>query len=446
MSIFLETPRDWPLVLTGRAGALAADPFDLDAAVAAGAFDALRRVVRDLGATGTIATIAVSGLRGRGGAGMPTGEKWRAAASHDTGQRYVVANGYDADPGVHASAALLGADPWTVIEGLAIAAFATGATEAILALRADDPALVAMLEGAVLAAEEAGFLGDDVLGSGHRVIVSVRPVQGAYMLGEETVLLRALEGRRGQPEQQPPYTTERGLWDRPTVVNNVQTLATVPWIIREGAERFTAIGDGTGAGTILVQLRGPEGGGIAEVPMGTPLRALVDLAGGSGRRPLKALLVGGPTGGILPADLLDTPYAFDALRAAGAHIGSGSVVIADDRACVVDLARLLTRFAADQACGKTIPCRIGLRRLSEIGDRIAEGRPRPADPDLIADLAHDIVASALCDHERLAVLPLTSGLRYFRSEIDDHLLRSTCPAGVCTTITVAAGATTPGPL
>ena len=168
--------------------------------------------------------------------------------------------------------------------------------------------------------------------------------------------------------------------DRPTVVNNVQTLAAVPWIIREGAERFAAIGDGSGAGTILVQLRGPEGAGIAEVPLGTPLRALVDLAGGSGRRPLKALLVGGPTGGILPADLLDTPYAFEPLRAAGAHIGSGSVVIADDRACVVDLARLLTRFAADQACGKTIPCRIGLRRLSEIGDRIAEGRPQAHGP------------------------------------------------------------------
>ena len=445
MSTFLETPRDWPLVLTGRGGTLAADPADLDRAVAAGAFDALRRVVRDLGATGTIATIAASGLRGRGGAGIPTGDKWRAAAARDTDRRYVVANAYDADPGVHASAALLGADPWTVIEGLAIAAFATGATEAILALRADDPALVTMLDGAVLAAEEAGFLGDDVLGSGHRVAVSVRPVQGAYMLGEETVLLRALEGRRGQPEQQPPYTTERGLWDRPTVVNNVQTLAAVPWIIREGAERFTAIGDGTGSGTILVQLRGPEGAGIAEVPMGTSLRALVDLAGGTGRRPLKALLVGGPTGGILPADLLDTPYAFEALRAADASIGSGSVVIADDRACVVDLARLLTRFAADQACGKTIPCRIGLRRLSEIADRIAEGRPRPTDPALITDLAHDIVASALCDHERLAVLPLTSGLRHFRSEIDDHLLRSICPAGVCTPIAVAAGAATPGP-
>ena len=446
MSTFLATPSDWPLVLTGRAGALAADPTDLDKAVAAGAFDGLRVVVRDLGATGTIATIAASGLRGRGGAGFPTGEKWRAAASHEPDQRYVVANGYDADPGVHVSAALLGADPWTVIEGLAIAAFAIGATEAIIAVRADDTALVTMLEGAVLAAEEAGFLGDDVLGSGHRVTVTVRPVQGAYMLGEETVLLKALEGKRGQPEQQPPYPTERGLFEKPTVVHNVQTLAAVPWIIREGAERSPRPArTGGPPAPILVQLRGPAGAGIAEVPLGTPLRDLVDLAGGIGSRPLKALLVGGPTGGLLPADLLDTPYAFDALREAGAHIGSGSVVIADDRACVVDLARLLTRFSADEACGKTIPCRIGLRRLSEIGDRIAEGRPRPTDPALIGDLAHDIVASALCDHERLATLPLTSGMRYFRSEIDDHLLRSTCPAGVCQPIAVAAGAATPGP-
>lgn len=448
MSTFLTTPQDWPLVLTGRAGLLAAGsagPADLDAAVAAGAFDGLRRVVRDLGATGTIATVAASGLRGRGGAGRPTGEKWRAAASNETDQRYVVANAYDADPGVHAGSALLGADPWSVIEGLVIAAFTIGATEAILALRADDRALVTMLEGAVLAAEEAGFLGDDVLGSGHRVTVSVRPVQGAYMLGEETVLLKALEGRRGQPEQQPPYPSERGLRDRPTVVNNVQTLAAVPWIVREGADRFAAIGAGASPGTILVQLRGPAGAGIAEVPLGTPLRSLVDLVGGSGNRPLKALLVGGPTGGILPADLLDTPYAYEALREAGAHIGSGSVVIADDRACVVDLARLLTRFAADQACGKTIPCRIGLRRLSEIGDRIAEGRPRPSDPRLVEDLAHDIVATALCDHERLAVVPLTSAMRHFRPEIDAHLLRSTCPAGVCKPIAMVAGAATRGP-
>ncbi len=411
----------------------------------AGAFEGLRTAVRDLGATGTIATVASSGLRGRGGAGYPTGDKWREAASRATDQRYVVANGYGADPAVRTDAALMAADPWAVLEGIVIAAFAVGATEAILAVRADDPALIALLEGAVGAAEEAGFIGEDVLGSGHRVTVTVRPVQGAYMLGEETVLLKALEGRRGQPEQRPPYPAERGLFGQPTVVNNVQTLATVPWILREGVPSFTAIGAPESPGTALVQLRGPEGAGIAEVPLGTPLRELVELAGGTGSRNLKAILVGGPTGGLLPPDLLDTPYAFDALRAAGAHIGSGSIVVADDRACVVDLARLLTRFSADQACGKSIPCRIGLRRLYEIGERMTGGRPNPTDLTLLEDLAHDVAASGLCDHERLATLPFTSAMRYFRSELDEHILRSTCPAGVCHPIVVAAGSVDQGP-
>ena len=444
MTDFLTTPQGWPTVLLARAKQIAADPADLDAAVRAGAFDGLRKAVRDLGATGTIATVAASGLRGHGGAGFPTGEKWRAAASQPAVERYVIANGYGADPAVRTDQALLAADPWSVIEGLAIAAFSVGASEAILAVRADDPSLVTMLEGAVLAAEEAGFLGEDAAGSGHTITIAVRPVQGAYMLGEETVLIKALEGKRGQPDQRPPYPTEKGLFDRPTVVNNVGTLAAVPWIVVNGAEAYAAIGSPSSPGTALVQLRGPAGAGIAEIPLGTPLRALVDLVGGTGQRPLKAVLVGGPTGGLLPADLLDTPYEFEALREAGAHVGSGSVVIADDRACVVDLARLLTKFSADAACGKSIPCRIGLRRLYEIGDRMASGVARPTDPTLLVDLAHDITASALCDHERLATRPFASAMRYFRSELDDHLLRSTCPAGVCTPIAVGAGATAAG--
>ncbi len=444
MGTFLQGPKEWPTVLLARAAAIAADPSDLDAAVRAGAFEGLRRAVRDLGATGIIATVAGSGLRGRGGAGFPTGEKWRAAEAQPATQKYVIANGYGADPAVQADAALLAADPWGVIEGTAIAAFAVGATEAILAVRGDDPALVTMLEGAVLAAEEAGFVGEDAAGSGHRITITVRPVQGAYMLGEETVLIKALEGKRGQPDQRPPYPTEKGLFDKPTVVNNVQTLAAVPWIVANGGDVFAGIGSKGSPGTILVQLRGPEGAGIAEVPLGTPLRELVNLVGGTGGRALKAVLVGGPTGGLLPPDMLDTPYTFDDLRGAGAHIGSGSIVIADERACIVDLARLLTKFSADSACGKSIPCRIGLRRLYEIGDRIATGVPKPTDAALLTDLAHDIAASALCDHERLATLPFTSAMRYFRSELDDHLLRSTCPAGVCTPISVGAGATAAG--
>jgi NADH:ubiquinone oxidoreductase subunit F (NADH-binding) len=261
------------------------------------------------------------------------------------------------------------------------------------------------------------------------------------MLGEETVLLKALEGKRGQPEQRPPHPAERGLWGMPTVVHNVQTLATLGWIIRHGAEAFAKIGAKGSPGTVLVQVRTPSGDGIAEVPLGTKLRDIVALGGAlPAGRTIKAVLVGGPSGGLLPVEALDTPYAFDTLREAGAHVGSGSVVVADDRACIVDLARLLTRFCAGEACGKTIPCRIGTRRLVEIADRVVEGRPRPTDATLLTDLSADIVGSALCDHERLTTLPLMSGMRYFRSEVDDHLLRSTCPAGVCHPIAVTAGA------
>ncbi len=435
----LKTPAIWPKILLERAAA--PNPTDLDAATRLGAFDGLRRVIRDLGSTATIATLAASGLRGRGGAGFPAAVKWRTAAGTPASRRYVVINGYGADPATGTDRHVLERDPFAVIEGAAIAAFAIGAGEAIIAVRADANEAIRGLEAAIGAAEEAGFLGFDVLGSGHDISVVVRSVQGAYMLGEETVLLKALEGKRGQPEQRPPHPAERGLFDMPTVVHNVQTIATVPWIIRNGAPAFAAIGDPASPGTILVQLRTPAANGIAEVPLGTPLREVIALGGKlPAGRTIKALLVGGPSGGLLPPELLDTPYTFEAMRAAGAHVGSGSVVVADDRACIVDLARILTRFCAGEACGKTIPCRIGTRRLVEIADRVVEGRPRPTDPTLLEDLSADIVASALCDHERLTTLPLASGMRYFRSELDEHILRSACPAGVCHPVAVAAGA------
>ena len=442
----LPTPAKWPAILLERADA--ADPTDLDSAVSAGAFEGLRRAIRDLGSTGTIATVAASGLRGRGGAGFPTGEKWRAAAAVEAPRQYVVANGYGADPATFTDRALLELDPYAVVEGTAIAAFAIGASEAFIAVRAEQTEAIRRLEAAIASAEDAGFLGLDAHGSGHDIDVRVRPVQGAYMLGEETVLLKALEGRRGQPEQRPPHPTERGLFGMPTVVQNVQTLAAVPWIVRNGPGAFTAIGGKGSPGTILVQVRGPASEGIAEVPLGTPLRDIVGLAGKlpRGARSLKALLVGGPSGGLLPKEMLDTPYDFESLREVGAHVGSGSIVIADDRACVIDLARLLTRFCSSEACGKSIPCRIGTKRLAEIADRVTEGRPRQNDLGILADLSADIVASALCDHERLATLPLGSGMRYFQAELDDHLLRSSCPAGVCQPIKVAAGRTPKTPV
>ncbi len=440
----LTTPKNWPAILLPRTAA--ADPADLDAATAAGAFAGLHRAMRDLGAIGTIVEVGASGLRGRGGAGYPAADKWRAASDTPAAGRVVVANGYGADPSTSTDRALLERNPYAVIEGLAIAALAIGADEAIIAVRADASATIRTLERALAAARDARFVGPDALGPGHDLDVTVRTVQGAYLLGEETILLKALEGKRGQPEQRPPHPTTRGLRGLPTVVHNVQTLAAVPWIIVNGAEAFAKIGPAGCPGTILVQVRGPEASGIAEIPMGTRLRDVAALAGSMpAGRSLKAVLVGGPSGGILPPDALDIPYTFEALRAAGAHVGSGSVIVADDRACIVDLARVLTRFCADEACGKSIPCRIGTRRLSEIGDRLAAGTSRAGDLDLLTDLAADIVGSALCDHERLTTLPLVSGMRYFRAELDEHLERGSCRAGVCHPIAMAASATHRGP-
>ena len=441
MTDILPAPRGsrWPSIMLARARAT--DPTDLDAAIARGAFVGLRAAVADFGPAGTIAEVAMSGLRGRGGAGFPTADKWRAAAVLDAPRRYVVANGYGSDPAVMSDRTLMARDPFAVIEGLAIAALAVGASEAIIAVRADATDAVAALTAGVAAAEDAGLVGPDSLGPGGDLTMRVETVQGAYMLGEETVLLKALEGKRGQPEQRPPHPTERGLFGAPTVVQNVQTLASVAWIMANGGRKYAAIGPLDSPGTTLVHLRGPKRSGVAEVPLGTPLRAIVELGGDlPAGRTLKGVLVGGPSGGILPPDVLDVAYGYATLREVGAHVGSGSVIVFDDRTCVVDLARVLTRFCADEACGKTIPCRIGLRRLTEIGDRVATGRPRPTDLTLMTDLAHDITESGLCDHERLATLPYLSGMRYFRSELDDHILRSSCPAGVCHPIAVAAGA------
>ena len=441
----LTTPAAWPKILLGRSEREIDVPDlapetgpDLERALTLGAFEGLRRAIDELGPEGVLAEVERANLRGRGGAGHPAAAKWRAARATESTRRFVVANGFGADPATFTDMVLMERDPWAVVEGIAIVAYAIRATEAVIAVRAEYSEAIRRLDEAILAAEEAGFLGTDILEAGFDLSVTIRVVQGAYMLGEETVLLKALEGKRGQPEQKPPFPSTRGLFGHPTVVHNVATLATVPWIIANGAAAFASIGSPDAPGTVLVQVRGLEAEGIAEVPTGTPLREIVGLAAAfAAGRTVKAVLVGGPAGGLLPADLLDTPYEFDALRAVGGHVGSGSVVVADERACVVDLARLLTRFCADEACGKTIPCRIGLRRISEIAERATSGRPRPTDPQLLIDLCHDVSESGLCDHERLATLPLTTGMRYFRSELDEHFLHGSCPAGVCRPIAVS---------
>ena len=442
----LSTPEKWPHLLlpAGPVDTAAASPTDLDAAVDAGAFQGLTEAVRDMSAGEIVATLAKSGLRGRGGAGFPTSEKWRACALAPADRRYVVVHAYQSDPAVFADRVLLERNPYAVIEGATIAAVAVGAAEIVFALRAEDTDAIAGLQAAVREAEDAGYLGDDVLGSGRDIHVEVRALQGAYMLGEETVLLKGLEGKRGQPEQQPPYPTAKGLYGKPTLVHNAQTYAVIPGIITGGPGTYVDAEFHGGHGTVLVQVGGSVvTPGLAEVPIGTPIGEIVALAGGvPAPHSVKALLVGGPAGGILPSAALKTPYDFESLSEAGAYMGSGSIVVVDERSCVVDLASVLTRFCADQACGKTIPCRIGLTRLAEIGARICEGQPRGDDIARLTDLSADIVASRLCDHERRATQPLLSLVRYFRDELDAHIDRSACPAGVCHPMMVAPRART----
>jgi NADP-reducing hydrogenase subunit HndC len=437
----LQIPARWPRLLLPATDAA---PTDLDAAVAAGAFKGLTEAIKDMTAGAIVAALAASGLRGRGGAGFPTSEKWRACALAQADRRYVVVHAYQADPAVYTDRVLLERNPYAILEGAAIAAVAVGAAEIIVALRAEWTEAIAVLETAIREAEDAGYLGDDLLGTGRDIRVEVKPLQGAYMLGEETVLLKGIEGRRGQPEQQPPYTSTKGLYGKPTLVHNAQTLAVIPGIITGGPETYLGVGMSDGrTGTVLVQISGSVANpGLAEVPLGTPIGEILDLAGGvQAPHTLKALLVGGPSGGILPPEALQVPYEFDALVEAGAHMGSGSIMVVDERSCIVDLAAVLTRFCADQACGKTIPCRIGLRRLAEIGARVCEGQPRGDEITRLTDLSADIVASRLCEHERSSTLPLLSVVRYFRDELDAHIDRSTCPAGICQPMAVSPAGT-----
>jgi NADH:ubiquinone oxidoreductase subunit F (NADH-binding) len=400
---------------------------------------AWRAALRELGPDAIIRTVDESGLRGRGGAGYPTGAKWRASRDADGRDHYVVANGVEADPSAQLDRTLMERDPQAVVEGTALAAYAVGAREAIIAVRATYSGAIERLRTTIHAAEEAGLIGADALGSGVDVQIEVRAVSGSFVLGEETVLLRSLEGKRAQPDQRPPYPSERGLWGQPTVVNNVETLAAVPWIVERGAEAYNRIGARQTPGTTLVQLTGAvRKPGILEVPLGTRLESVIEAAGGPAGR-LKAVLVGGPSGGFLPPASLETRLAYGPLDEAGAIMGSGTILALDDHACVVDLATLMTRFLTEEACGKTIPCRIGTKRLTEIGERFTGGRPRPTDTQVLADLAADVRDGALCALELTATNPLLSGMRYFAEEFEDHILRSTCPAGVCRPLRVAAG-------
>lgn len=430
-----------PTILTERFGKYAPDG-PLDAAEKQGAWQAWKKTVGATNPPALVRLIGESGLRGRGGAAYSTGDKWRAAAGIPADERYVVANGFEADPGTQLDRTLMENDPHAIVEGLALAAYAIGARRAYIAVRERATLARQRLETAIRLAEEHGVIGANALMTGVDVHIEVVALPGGMVVGEETVLLRAIQNKRAQPDQRPPFPTETGLYGRPTVVNNVETLALVPWIVANGAKAFAEIGDDAHPGTTLIQITGAiDKPGIIEVPLGMSVKRLLELAGGA--KKAKAVLVGGPAGGFLPPAELDTLYTATALNEKGAIWGSGSLVVIGQDVCLVDMAATLERYLSDELCGKTIPCRIGVRRLYEMGQRATSGMSRPTDPEVLQQLSADVRDAALCGLEYCAPNPFLSGMRYFADEFDAHFTRGTCPAGVCNQVRVASPAMSP---
>jgi NADH-quinone oxidoreductase subunit F len=402
------------------------DPLNIDDYLARDGYRALQRCAKELSPEQVIAAISASGLRGRGGAGFPTGLKWERARAQADPVKYVICNGDEGDPGAFMDRAVLESDPHRVLEGLAMAAYAVGAAEGYLYIRAEYPLAVRTVREAIRQAEDRGLLGS--------LRLEVREGAGAFVCGEETALMASLEGRRGTPRLRPPYPVEKGLRGHPTIVNNVETLACAPWIVRRGAEAFAAFGTETSKGTKVFALAGKVNrGGLIEVPMGITIREVVEEIGGGMRngRKFKAAQIGGPSGGCIPARLADTPIDYDALTRTGATMGSGGLVALDDRDCMVDIARFFLRFTQAESCGKCTFCRIGTKRMLEILDRLCEGKGRPGDLQKLETLADYVSRGSLCGLGQTAPNPVATTLRYFREEYEAHLHEKRCPAGCC---------------
>ncbi len=389
---------------------------------------------RVLSSDDVIAAISDSGLRGRGGAGFPTGRKWALGRAQADPVKYVICNGDEGDPGAFMDRLVLESDPHRVLEGLAIAAYAIGAAEGFLYIRAEYPLAVRHTRAAIRQAEQRGFLGQNILGSAFSLRLEVREGAGAFVCGEETALIQSLEGKRGMPRLRPPYPVERGFRGHPTVINNVETLACVPWIMRHGASAFAALGTENSRGTKVFALAGKiNRGGLIEVPMGITIREVVEDIGGGIRngRAFKAVQLGGPSGGCIPARLADTPIDYDALARTGAIMGSGGLVVLDDRDCMVDIARFFLKFTQAESCGKCTFCRIGTKRMLEILERLCEGKGRRDDLEKLEALADYVGRGSLCGLGQTAPNPVLTTLRYFREEYEAHLHERRCPAGRC---------------
>jgi NADH-quinone oxidoreductase subunit F len=410
------------------------DPESIDEYIEAGGYEALRKALNSMTPEDVIAEVTESGLRGRGGAGFPTGTKWDLCRKQPDGTKYVIVNADEGDPGAFMDRSILEGDPHAVLEGLSIAAYAIGAGEGYVYVRAEYPLAVKRLKIAIADSHERGFLGDDILGSGFSFDVSVKEGAGAFVCGEETALIASIEGRRGMPRLRPPYPAARGLWGRPTNINNVETYANIPWIITNGAGAYAAYGTETSKGTKVFALAGKiNRGGLVEVPMGTTLRDVIyDVGGGvpPGRR-FKAVQLGGPSGGCLPEEHIDIPVDYESVTKTGAIMGSGGMIVMDDTTCMVDIARFFLEFTQDESCGKCTFCRIGTKRMLEILQRICAGDGREGDIELLEDLGSKIASSSLCGLGQSAPNPVLTTIKYFREEYEAHIRDKRCPALVC---------------
>jgi len=413
------------------------DPGDLSDYQARGGYNALRKALA-MTPDEIICEVEVSGLRGRGGAGFPTGRKWRTAAGYGSAPKYVVCNGDEGDPGAFMDRSILEGDPHTVLEGMAICALAIGAHEGFLYVRNEYELALKHIERAIADAESEGILGDNILGSGKSLKLSIVRGGGAFVCGESTALMASIEGRVGEPRTKYIRSVQRGLWEQPTVLNNVETFANIPVIIEGGGGSFAELGAPTSTGTKVFALVGKvRRTGLIEAPMGVTLRHLIyDIGGGIiGGRPFKAVQTGGPSGGCIPSEMLDLPVDFDTLTRHGAMMGSGGMIVMDDRSCMVEVARYYVNFLAGESCGKCTPCREGLRQMSHILTEICEGRGKQNDTELLESIGKTMIASSLCALGKTAPNPVLTTIKYFRGEYGAHINDKYCPAGVCPALT-----------
>jgi NADH:ubiquinone oxidoreductase subunit F (NADH-binding)/(2Fe-2S) ferredoxin len=412
------------------------DPEDINDYLEIDGYKALRKALSGLKPEGVIAEVKHSGLRGLGGAGFPTGRKWESCRKASGDMKYVVCNADEGDPGAFQDRSVMEGNPHSVIEGMIIAAYAIGAERGFIYVRAEYPLAVNRLRIAIEQARQEGFLGNDILDSNFCFDLEIFQGAGAFVCGESTALVRSIEGKRGMPKVMPrPRTTEEGLWNKPTLLNNVKTFANVPLIINNGSEWFAGKGTEKSKGTAVFSLTGKVVNcGLIEVPMGATLRKIIyDIGGGvPDGKALKAVQTGGPSGGCLPADMIDMPVDFDSLTKAGSIMGSGGLVVMDQDTCMVDVARYFLDFSQRESCGQCIPCRLGTRQMFEILDDITKGHGRPGDIDLLIELSEAIKRSSICGLGKTAPNPVLTTLRYFRDEYESHIQNRKCPAGVCT--------------